>query len=53
MTDTLNHPAPEKEMPPIGLAIASLVLGIVSIVLSCSWLAGYWPSSVSSWAEST
>jgi peroxiredoxin len=40
MTDTLNHPAPEKEMPPIGLAIASLVLGIISIVLSLFLVGG-------------
>ena len=40
MTETLNNPAPEKEMNPIGLAITSLVLGIVSIVLSLFLVGG-------------
>jgi len=40
MTETLNNPVPEKEMNPIGLAIASLVLGIISIVFSLFLIGG-------------
>lgn len=40
MTDAFNAPVPEKEMNPVGLAIASLVLGITSIAFSLFLIGG-------------
>lgn len=40
MTDTFNDPVPEKEMNPIGWAVASLILGIISIAFSLFLVGG-------------
>lgn len=40
MTDTFNNSMPHKNMNPIGLAVASLILGIVSIAYSLFLVGG-------------